>query len=101
MIRHTVLFKFRPDFPAEQRQAWTAGLDRMRGNIPGLLALTHGPDVIRSERSFDYAIVADFESVADIEAYNTHPLHEPLKKYSFPNSEQILSVDFEIPKDTP
>ena len=41
------------------------------------------------------------ESVADIGVYNTHPLHEPLKKYSFPNSEQIISVDFEIPKDTP
>ncbi|MDQ4491924.1 Dabb family protein [Sinomonas sp. ASV486] len=101
MIRHAVLFKFTPDFPAEQRAAWTAGLDRMRGNVPGLLALTHGPDVIRSERAFDYAIVADFASVADIEVYNTHPLHEPLKKYSFPNSEQIISVDFEIPKDTP
>jgi hypothetical protein len=101
MIRHAVLFKFKPDFPAEQREAWTAGLDRMRGNIPGLIALTHGPDVIRSERAFDYAIVADFESVADIEVYNTHPLHEPLKKYSFPNSEQIIYVDFEIPKDTP
>ncbi|BCT75151.1 hypothetical protein SCMU_09930 [Sinomonas cyclohexanicum] len=101
MIRHAVLFKFKPDFPADQREAWTSGLDRMRGNIPGLIALTHGPDAIRSERAFDYAIVADFESVADIEVYNTHPLHEPLKEYSFPNSEQILSVDFEIPKDTP
>ena len=101
MIRHAVLFRFKPDFPAEQRAAWTAGLDRMRGNIPGLLALTHGPDVVGSDRSFDYAIVADFASVADIEVYNTHHLHEPLKEYSFPNSEQIISVDFELPKDVP
>ena len=101
MIRHAVLFRFRPDFPAEQRAAWTSGLDRMRWNIHGLLALTHGPDVVGSARSFDYAIVADFASVADIEVYNTHPLHEPLKEYSFPNSEQIISVDFELPKDVP
>ena len=66
-----------------------------------VLALTHGPDVVGSARSFDYAIVADFASVADIEVYNTHPLHEPLKEYSFPNSEQIISVDFELPKDVP
>ena len=39
---------------------------------------------------------ADFERVEDIEMYNTHPLHEPLKAYSFPNSEQILSVDFHL-----
>jgi hypothetical protein len=99
MIRHAVLFKFKPDFPKAERQAWIAGLDRMRGQIPGMLALTHGADLIRSERSFDYAIVADFESAADIDVYNTHPLHEPLKLYSFPNSEQIVSVDFEITKD--
>lgn len=96
MIRHTVLFKFKPGFPPAEKQAWTEGLDRMSGNIPGLLSLTHGPDVLGQERSFDYAIVADFEKVEDIAVYNTHPLHEPLKAYSFPNSEQILSVDFQL-----
>jgi hypothetical protein len=96
MIRHAVLFRFKPDFPPADRQAWIDGLNRMDGNIPGLLRLTHGPDVMGSERSFDYAIVADFASVDDVAVYNTHPLHEPLKKYSFPNSEQILSVDFHL-----
>lgn len=99
MIRHAVLFKFKRDFPDAEREAWIAGLDTMDGNIPGMLALTHGPDVMGFDRSFDYAIVADFESAADIDVYNTHPLHEPLKLYSLPNSEQIVSVDFEISKD--
>ena len=94
MIRHTVLFKFKPDFPPADKQAWIAGLNKMTGNIPGMLSLTHGPDALNTERSFDYAIVADFETVEDIEVYNSHPLHEPLKAYSFPNSQQILSVDF-------
>ncbi|WP_040168212.1 Dabb family protein [Microbacterium gorillae] len=94
MIRHVVMFTFRPDFPADQRAAWEAGLNRMRGNIPGMLSITHGADVVRAERSCDYAIVADFETLADIEVYNTHPLHEPLKAYSFPNSRSITSVDF-------
>lgn len=93
MIRHVVLFKFKPDFPPEDLAAWRAGLDRMRGGIPGMTSLTHGPDVMRADRSYDYAIVADFEHLADIEVYNTHPLHEPLKAYSFPNCESILSVD--------
>ncbi|MFJ4025985.1 Dabb family protein [Paenarthrobacter sp. NPDC089989] len=96
MIRHTVLFKFRPGFPPADMAAWIAGLDRMRGTIPGMLHLTHGPDVLGNERSFDYAIVADFNTVEDIGVYNSHPLHEPLKKYSFPNSEQIIAVDFHL-----
>jgi hypothetical protein len=96
MIRHTVLFQFKPDFPPAERQAWIDGLNHMAGRIPGMLSLSHGPDVLSTERSFDYAIVADFESVEDIAVYNTHPLHEPLKAYSFPNSQQILSVDFHL-----
>ena len=94
MIRHTVLFKFKPGFPAADKQAWIDGLNNMTGKIPGMLSLSHGADVLHTERSFDYAIVADFETVEDIAVYNTHPLHEPLKAYSFPNSQQILSVDF-------
>ncbi|MCA4131563.1 Dabb family protein [Arthrobacter sp. M4] len=96
MIRHTVLFRFKPEFPKQHKAAWIEGLNRMAGNIPGLLSLTHGPDLVASARSFDYAIVADFTSLADIEVYNTHPLHEPLKQYSLPNSEEIVSVDFEL-----
>lgn len=96
MIRHAVLFKFKAGFPPAQRTAWIDGLNRLRGNIPGLLDLTHGPDLVGAERSFDYAIVADFATLEDIEVYNSHPLHEPLKQYSFPNSSQILSVDFQI-----
>ena len=101
MIRHTVLFKFKPDFPPADKHAWIAGLNRMTGNIPGMLSLTHGPDVLNTGRSFDYAIVADFETVEDIAVYNTHPLHEPLKAYSFPNSQQILSVDFRLGDSRP
>ena len=101
MIRHTVLFQFKPDFPPADRQAWIDGLNNMAGKIPGMLSLSHGPDVLSTERSFDYAIVADFESVEDIAVYNTHPLHEPLKAYSFPNSRQILAVDFHLPDTSP
>lgn len=96
MIRHAVLFKFKPDFPETDKAAWMAGLDRLEGNIPGLARLTHGADIFGHDRSFDYAIVADFAAVEDIGVYDTHPLHEPLKKFSYPNSEQIIAVDFRL-----
>ncbi|WP_314323620.1 Dabb family protein [Paenarthrobacter ilicis] len=96
MIRHTVLFKWKPDFPAEDKAAWVAGVNRMDGNIPGMVKLTHGADVFQHERSFDYAIVADFDAAEDLEVYNSHPLHEPLKKYSLPNSDTIIAVDFHL-----
>jgi hypothetical protein len=38
MIRHTVLFQFKPGFPPADRQAWIDGLNNMAGKIPACSA---------------------------------------------------------------
>lgn len=96
MIRHIVMFRFKDSFAPDIRNAWTTGLDAMRGNIPGMLALTHGSDVMGTDNSWDHVIVADFASRADIAVYNTHPLHEAIKPYSLPNVRDLAYVDFEL-----
>lgn len=96
MIRHVVLLKWAPSFTPEIKQQWVEGLEQLQGNIPGLLRLTHGPDVIGAARSWDHAIVADFEKLEDVGVYDTHPLHEAIKPLSLPNVEGIAAVDFEL-----
>ena len=96
MIRHVVLFKWAPTFTPDIKQQWIEGLDKLEGNIPGLLKLTHGPDVVKASRSWDHAIVADFEKLEDIAVYDTHPLHEAIKPFSLPNVDVIAAVDFEL-----
>lgn len=96
MIRHIVFFRWKPSFTPEIREQWITGLEAMIGNIPGMISLTHGADVLKTDKSWDHAIIADFESVADLETYNTHPLHEAIKPFSLPNVEEIAYVDFEI-----
>lgn len=96
MIRHVVLFKWAPTFTPEIREQWLEGLAKLDGNIPGLIRLSHGPDVVKAGRSWDHAIVADFERVEDIAVYDTHPLHEAIKPFSLPNVDAIAAVDFEI-----
>ena len=96
MIRHVVLFKWAPTFTPEIKQQWIEGLDKLEGNIPGLLKLTHGPDVVGADRSWDHAIVADFNELDDIAVYDTHPLHEAIKPLSLPNVDVIAAVDFEL-----
>ncbi|WP_432560407.1 Dabb family protein [Granulicoccus sp. GXG6511] len=96
MIRHVVMFKWAPTFTPEIKQRWISGLDRLEGNIPGLLKLSHGTDVLGAGRSWDHAIVADFESLAAVAVYDTHPLHEAIKPLSLPNVEVIAAVDFEL-----
>jgi hypothetical protein len=106
MIRHVVMFRWKDTFTDEIRQQWLTGLEGMRGNIPGLLALAHGPDTMATERSWDHVIIADFASREDIAVYNTHPLHEAIKPHSLPNVQDLAYVDFElelpsVSKDTP
>lgn len=96
MIRHVVLFRWAPSFTNEIKQQWIAGLDQLEGNIPGLLKLTHGPDVLKAARSWDHAIVADFESLDAVAVYDSHPLHEAIKPLSLPNVAEIAAVDFEL-----
>lgn len=97
MIRHVVMFRFADTFTDEIRDKWLTGLDAMRGNIPGMLALVHGPDVMHTDKSWDHVILADFATAEDIAVYNTHPLHEAIKPYSLPNVRGLAYVDFELP----
>jgi len=96
MIRHVVMFRWNETFTDDLRAKWIDGLERMRGNIPGMFALDHGPDVLHTERSWDHVIVADFASREGLAVYNTHPLHEAIKPYSLPNVRELAYVDIEL-----
>lgn len=96
MIRHIVMFRFTEGFTPQIRERWIAGLEAMKGNIPGMLRLEHGPDVMKTERSWDHVIVADFRSRDDLAVYNTHPLHEAIKPLSLPNVADLAYVDFTL-----
>ena len=96
MIRHVVLFKFKPEFPQELRDEWAAQARLLPAGITEIKRFSLGFDVLHSERSWDAAIVADFERIEDVAAYAVHPVHVPVAALSVPNCEQMVSVDFEI-----
>lgn len=96
MIRHIVLFRWKETFTDAIRTHWINGLEAMIGNIPGMINLVHGPDILETEKSWDHAIIADFESLEALETYNSHPLHEAIKPYSLPNVDDIAYVDLDL-----
>jgi hypothetical protein len=96
MIRHIVMFRWKDSFTEEIRARWIAGLEQLEGNIPGLLALDHGPDVLKTEKSWDHVIIADFTDRNALAVYNTHPLHEAIKPYSLPNVRDLAYVDLDL-----
>jgi hypothetical protein len=96
MIRHIVMFRWKDSFTDEVRASWIAGLEQLEGNIPGLLSLAHGSDVLKTDRSWDHVIVADFQDRNALAVYNIHPLHEAIKPYSLPNVQDLAYVDLEL-----
>lgn len=96
MIRHIVMFRWKPTFTDEIREQWVAGLERLPEEVPGLISLSHGPDVLHTAKSWDHVIIADFAAKEDIDVYNSHPAHEAIKPFSLPNVEQLAYVDFEL-----
>jgi hypothetical protein len=96
MIRHIVMFRWKDSFTEEIRAQWIAGLEQLEGHIPGLLALNHGPDALKTDRSWDHVIIADFADRDALALYNTHPLHEAIKPYSLPNARDLAYVDLDL-----
>lgn len=74
MITHIVFFRFHDPTPANLN-ATKEKLESMRGKIPQLRHLEVGIDVIRSERSYDLALVTKFDSLEALQAYQVHPYH--------------------------
>ncbi|TFD86980.1 Dabb family protein [Cryobacterium lactosi] len=100
MIRHVVMFKIADTFTPPLQTEWLAGLETLVGPVPGLRSLSIGRDLLRAERSWDFALVAEFDTLAHLAAYATHPLHLPLIALSGQHCEHIVSVDYECPDST-
>ena len=74
MITHIVLFKL--EAPSDENLGATKNmLLSMESEIPLLRYLETGIDVIRSERSYDIALVTKFDSLEELQAYQVHPYH--------------------------
>lgn len=76
MIRHVVLFTWTEDATDEQKAAVAPELRKLPAAIPQIRSYTVGPDAGITPGGHDFAVVADFDSVADFETYRDHPLHQ-------------------------
>lgn len=94
MITHIVLFKLIDRSPENIEKA-RAVLAGMAGKIPQLRHLEVGADVLRTDRSYDLALVARFDSLADLNAYQIHHAHQEVIKYMLSVRESAVAVDYE------
>ncbi len=95
MIKHIVMFKIKPEFKDELPQIVNNFLG-MKGRIEGLVDLESGADFLHSERSYDVALICTFTDRAAFDAYQTHPVHMPVKKRMHEVRETSVACDFEF-----
>lgn len=93
MIKHVVCHRYNDRAKAELIAPMLRGLV---GQVPGLLHMEAGADVLGSARSYDLALVATLEDRAALEVYAKHPAHLKVKDYIHQYLESSVSVDFEV-----
>jgi len=95
VITHIVFFKL--DDPSPEKIIATRDrLLGMTGKIPVIRQIEVGIDIVRSERSYDLALVTRFDSLADLRAYQIHPCHgDDVVPYVKSVCSSIVAVDYE------
>jgi hypothetical protein len=92
VITHIVMFKM------DDRAAAAEAANRLTalvGPVPSLRTMTAGADLVRSERSYDLGLVATFDDLAGLEAYQVHPVHQEVATFIRGHASGSVAVDFE------
>jgi len=94
MFTHIVLFKTKEP-TKENLEFLQKTFLSMNGNIKELKQLEVGIDVVRSDRSYDVAIITRFDSKEDYLAYDVNEFHvEKVKKVIGAYLEESKTIDF-------
>ena len=93
MIRHIVLWKFRPGTEAE-RDLFLTGLQGLYGAIPELKSC----QVLRGMEGSDYdaVLISDFDSLEDLARYKADPRHQAVSALCKSIRESRAAVDYEL-----
>lgn len=93
-LTHVVMFKLRERTPAEAERLAQL-LRSMDGQIPPLRGIEVGVNIVESARAYDLVLITRFNSLADMETYQVHPLHQSVSAQMRAASEAVAAVDFE------
>ena len=93
MIRHIVMWKFRPGTEEEQEQ-FLMGLAALQGVIPQLLKSEVARNV--GEGNYDAVLVSEFESLEALDQYKNDPRHKAVSALCKSIRTDRVAVDYEF-----
>ena len=83
MIRHVLLFSFKPEVDEERRQGLLAGLRAFPSQFAGMSGFELGRNESRRDASFEYGMTLTFDSYDDLHRYLDSERHENFVALSF------------------
>ena len=95
MIRHIVLFRFKPSVVPQERADLIDALKGLKGKIELVRELEVGEDVGGKPNSYDIALNSVFETFDDVEKYAVHPDHVEVVHMVRRICDSSVKVDFE------
>lgn len=96
MITHIALFKLvhaNAETVAEAKKV----LASLEGKIPQMRNFEVGANMMDSYRSYDLALIARFDSMEDLQAYQRHPAYVEVVKFLQGVRQSVITVDYETP----
>ena len=94
MLRHVVFFKFKDGAREEEIVDLEKSLAELPPDIPEILSYEFGRDVVRSERSYDLALISTFKDLDAMQHYQKHPDHQIVLRKINKLCESVVVVDF-------
>jgi hypothetical protein len=99
MIRHIVSWKLSAVDDAGKAAAFSeisGALNVLPASIPQIQALQVARNIAFPETNWDVVLVADYNSVEDLQAYQVHPDHVAASAIVRSHVAERASVDFEV-----
>ena len=98
MIRHIVLFTWKPETTVEQKALVASELSALSKTVPGIRAYHFGADAgLVAAGNADFALTADFDDADAYQVYRTHAAHlEVLENTIKPILERRVAAQLEI-----
>lgn len=101
MIKHIVMFKFKEEADGSTKQENIAKAlvraKEMNEIIECRISIKPYVNAKSSDdRNFDFVLMCEFESIAQLEEYKVHPVHVAFGKFITPLRETRACIDYEV-----
>ena len=94
MIRHVVMFKFKPEVDKQARVDFAQKLSQLALDIDVIRALEIGQNFALSPRASDIVLIVDVDDEEALRVYDDHPKHLPVKQLSTQLCSESRVVDY-------